>query len=111
MKEPFFLAKELKVILFDEPTAGLDPLTSRHIIDIIVESNKNGKTIITSTHDVHIIEEISDTVYVFDKNKTIARSGAPREILADEDFLRSNNIIHVHSHEHNGKTHIHPHKH
>lgn len=99
------------VIILDEPTAGLDPLTSRHIIDIILKSNDEGKTIITSTHDLHIIPEISDSVYVFDKNKTIARHGDPAEILSDIDFLQSNNLVHIHRHSHGGVMHSHPHAH
>lgn len=105
------LAIDPEVIILDEPTAGLDPLTSRHIIDIIVQANRLGKTIITSTHDLHIVEEISDTMYVFNHNKKIARQGAPDEILADSVFLKENNLIHTHRHRHKDKVHIHPHMH
>lgn len=102
---------EPDVIILDEPTAGLDPLTSRHIIDIILKSNDEGKTIITSTHDLHIVPEISDSVYVFDKNKTIARHGNPQEILSDIEFLQNNNLVHIHRHSHGGVMHSHPHIH
>jgi cobalt/nickel transport system ATP-binding protein len=100
-----------EVIILDEPTAGLDPLTSRHIIDIILQHNHEGKTIITSTHDLHIVQEISDSVYVLDKNKRIARQGIPLEIMSDKEFLQNNNLIHIHSHRHDGKMHIHAHDH
>jgi cobalt/nickel transport system ATP-binding protein len=102
---------EPEVIILDEPTAGLDPLTSRHIIDIILKSNDEGKTIITSTHDLHIVQEISDSVYVFDKNKTIARKGHPSEIMSDTEFLQNHNLIHIHRHRHGGMVHSHPHVH
>jgi cobalt/nickel transport system ATP-binding protein len=102
---------EPEVIILDEPTAGLDPLTSRHIIDIILKSNDEGKTIITSTHDLHIVLEISDWVYVFDKNKTIARKGHPSEIMSDTEFLQNHNLIHIHRHSHDGMVHSHPHVH
>ena len=105
------LVIEPEVIILDEPTAGLDPLTSRHIIDIILQANHEGRTIITSTHDLHILEEISDSVYVLDRNKKIARQGSPAEILSDQDFLQNNNLVHIHSHRHKDKTHIHPHLH
>jgi cobalt/nickel transport system ATP-binding protein len=105
------LAVEPDVIILDEPTAGLDPLTSRHIVDIILQTNSEGKTIITATHDLNIVEEISDTVYVFDHNKKIARHGNPAEVLADQDFLQKNNLVHIHSHRHKDKIHIHPHLH
>jgi cobalt/nickel transport system ATP-binding protein len=102
---------EPEVIILDEPTAGLDPLTSRHIIDIILQRNNEGKTIITSTHDLHIVQEISDSVYVLDKNKRITRQGTPLDILFDKEFLQNNNLIHIHGHMHDGKMHTHAHDH
>ena len=66
------------MLILDEPTAGLDPLTVRHIIDLIVQANQKGKTIITSTHDLHTVGEIADTVYVFNKDKKIVRHGKPK---------------------------------
>ena len=105
------LAIEPDVILLDEPTAGLDPLTTRHIIDLILDANARGKTIITATHDLHVVSEISDTVYVFDKGKRIVRHGKPEEILNDNELLNSNNLLHIHSHKHKDKAHVHPHVH
>jgi cobalt/nickel transport system ATP-binding protein len=99
------------VLMVDEPTAGLDPLTTRHIIDLLLQANAAGKTIITSTHDLHIVEEISDVVYVFGQEKRIIRAGSPQEILEDSLLLQANNLIHVHSHSHKGKAHSHPHLH
>jgi len=100
-----------EVLILDEPTAGLDPLTSRHIIDLLLEMNACGKTIITSTHDLHIVEEIADRVYVFSAEKKIIRSGPPDEILGDTALLESSNLAHIHSHRHKDKAHLHPHIH
>ena len=105
------LAIEPEVLILDEPTAGLDPHTARHIVDIIIQANAGGKTIITATHDLHIIEEISDIVYVLNKDRRIARSGSPCELLSDPDFLEENNLIHVHRHRHKDKVHTHHHYH
>ncbi len=105
------LIVEPEVLILDEPTAGLDPLTTRHIIDLLVEENLSGKTIITSTHDLHIVEEISDIVYVFDHDKTIIQSGQPEAILKDTELLKASNLVHIHSHKHKDKMHIHPHLH
>lgn len=99
------------VLLLDEPTAGLDPKTSRGLIDLLNEYHKNGKTIVTATHDMHIIEEIADIVHVFSQDKVIIRSGPPSELLADKKFLHDNNLIHSHIHAHDGASHIHPHEH
>jgi cobalt/nickel transport system ATP-binding protein len=105
------LAIEPEVILLDEPTAGIDPATTRHIIDTILEANARGTTVITATHDLHIVEEISDIVYIFDKSKSIIRSGIPCEVLTDNEFLTQNNLVHIHSHKHKDKVHTHPHSH
>jgi len=99
------------VLILDEPTAGLDPLTTQHIIDLLVQANTSGTTIITSTHDLHIVEEISDTVYVFSQEKKIVKHGSPDEILKDSQLLQANNLVHIHSHGHKDKVHAHPHQH
>jgi cobalt/nickel transport system ATP-binding protein len=99
------------VLILDEPTAGLDPLTTRHIIDLLIQANEKGKTIITSTHDLHIVEEISDTVYVFSQEKKIIKSGGPDAILKDIALLQANNLVHIHSHRHENRIHTHPHLH
>ena len=103
------LAIDPDVYLFDEPTAGLDPLTVRHIIDFIVSANQRGKTIITATHDLHIIGEIADTVYVFGRNKSIVSGGSAESILNDRSLLEANNLIHMHRHHHDGTEHVHQH--
>lgn len=103
------LAIDPDVYLFDEPTAGLDPLTVRHIIDFIVDANQRGKTIITATHDLHIIGEIADTVYVFGRNKRIVRGGPTESVLNDRSFLEMNNLVHIHRHHHDGREHVHQH--
>ena len=100
-----------KILLLDEPTAGLDPLTARHIIELLIRENASGKTIIITTHDLHIADEISDTVYIFSHNKKIIASGGPETILKDITLLQENNLVHIHSHRHECKIHVHPHIH
>lgn len=99
------------LLLLDEPTAGLDPLTTRHIMDLLIRANDSGKTIITSTHDLHIVEEISDLVYVFGQDKKIIKSGLTDIILKDVNLLKATNLMHIHSHRHKDKIHTHPHVH
>jgi len=99
------------ILILDEPTAGLDPLTSRHIIDLLIDENARGKTIVTSTHDLHIVEEIADIVYIFSHDKRIVASGSPGAILKDTALLQAYNLVHIHAHRHDGKTHVHSHEH
>lgn len=105
------LAIDPDVLLLDEPTAGLDPQTSRHIMDIIIEANAKGKTVITATHDLHIVEEIADQAYIFSHEKKIARSGPVEELLNDTELLQANNLMHIHKHRHKDMEHVHPHQH
>jgi cobalt/nickel transport system ATP-binding protein len=105
------LAIEPEVFILDEPTAGLDPQTSRNILDILFEQNAAGKTVIISTHDLHIVEEVSDTVYVLGQDRKIAAKGEAHSILSDAEMLAGNNLTHTHLHRHNGAAHIHPHSH
>jgi cobalt/nickel transport system ATP-binding protein len=100
-----------QVLLLDEPTAGLDPQTTRHIIDLVLAANAAGATVVTSTHDLHIVAEIADTVHVFSREKMIVRSGTPDEILQDMPLLEAHNLVHIHPHRHHGVMHAHPHQH
>lgn len=102
---------EPEVLILDEPTAGLDPLTTRSIIDLLIQENISGKTIITATHDLHIVKEISDVVYVFGQQKSIVKSGSADIILSDQALLQENNLIHIHRHQHKDGVHVHPHLH
>jgi metal-responsive CopG/Arc/MetJ family transcriptional regulator len=54
--------------------------------------------LVQTTHDLHIIEDIADTVYVFGQDRRIAGHGSPAEILADTALHQANNLIHRHSH-------------
>ncbi|MFA6358241.1 MAG: ABC transporter ATP-binding protein [Candidatus Omnitrophota bacterium] len=102
---------EPEILILDEPTAGLDPLTTRQIIDLLIKANADGKTIITATHDLHIVEEIADVVYVFNHEKKVAKFGHAEDILNDLELLKANNLVHIHSHKHKAMAHVHPHVH
>jgi len=105
------LIMEPEVIILDEPTAGLDPATVRNILDIIIHAHEEGKTIITATHDLHIVEEIGEKLCILDRDKKIVRCGIASEILADRKLLKENNLAHIHAHKHKDTVHIHPHEH
>ena len=100
-----------QVLILDEPTAGLDPLTTRSIIDLLTEEDCAAKTIITATHDLHIVEEISELIYVFGRQNSIVMSGPAESIVSNTRVLEENNLIHIHRHRHKDKVHAHPHLH
>jgi cobalt/nickel transport system ATP-binding protein len=97
------------VLLFDEPTAALDPRTQQWLIELIVELNGAGKTIVLATHDLDNVELLADRCAVFSEEHRIVATGPTGEILADRDLLLAVNLIHEHSHHHGGTIHSHPH--
>ena len=105
------LIMEPEIVLLDEPTASLDPRTSRHLIDAIVQLGGKGCAVIISTQDIHIVSEIADRVIVMGEDKRIAADGKAEDILKDTALLEEHNLIHIHSHKHKGAIHAHPHEH
>lgn len=86
------------VWLMDEPTTGLDPRSQSWLVEFILEQRKQGKTVITATHDLAVAEEIASTLYVFSEDHRIAASGPPADILKDHDLLHRCNLSHYHAH-------------
>jgi cobalt/nickel transport system ATP-binding protein len=97
------------VLLFDEPTAALDPRTQDWLVDLIVELGDAGKTIVLATHDLDTLERIADRCCVFDEAHRIVAEGAPTDVLADRPLLRDVNLIHEHAHHHGPVLHSHEH--
>jgi cobalt/nickel transport system ATP-binding protein len=89
-----------EVILFDEPTAALDPRTQQWLVELIAELNRAGKTIVLATHDLDVLEIVADRCLVFSEDHRIVLDAPPRTVLADRDLLLSVNLIHDHSHVH-----------
>lgn len=105
------LSLQPEVWLLDEPTAGLDPRSTSRLLDFLDDLRGEGKTIITATHNLDIVEEISDRVLMFCEEHEIIAEGPPSELLADEAQLIACNLIHEHRHRHAGTEHAHPHLH
>ena len=97
------------VFLLDEPTTGLDPRSQVELVELIAGLKKAGKTIITATHDLHIISDISDKAVVIGEDHGILLEGRPPELLRQHDLLLKANLIHEHVHAHGGSEHKHPH--
>jgi sodium transport system ATP-binding protein len=69
-----------EVIILDEPTAGLDVIASRTVVQYINTEKSRAKTIIFSTHVMHEAEKLCDRIGIIDKGKLIA-VGTPRELM------------------------------
>src|SRR5262245_9000957 len=99
-----------EVVLLDEPSAGLDPRSQSVLLELLQDWGKRNKTIITSTHDLTILREICDHVYVLQDGKIVSE-GSPEDILENEPLLQETNLVHVHTHRHPEGEHAHPHTH
>ena len=100
-----------EVLLVDEPLAGIDPKTQTFFAELLLELNHAGKTIIFTTHHLDLIDHLQPRVAVLSEDHTILKTGTAAEILNDQEFLVSVNMIHEHEHKHQGETHRHYHAH
>ncbi len=60
------------VIIMDEPTVGIDPQSRRHILDNVKELNRQGMTVLYTTHYMEEAAELSNHIAIMDKGKVIA---------------------------------------
>jgi cobalt/nickel transport system ATP-binding protein len=83
------IAMEPEVLVLDEPTAGLDPKGVADLIGFINNlSKKYGMTVIFSTHDVSLVPEVADYVYVMNRGRFMAE-GTVNEIFTLPEMLAS----------------------
>lgn len=81
------LAVMPEIIILDEPFDALDPKSKKEMIDIINHLNRtHGVTIITTTHDIDIVPQIADTIYVLSEGM-IAAKGTPKKVFSDLELL------------------------
>jgi cobalt/nickel transport system ATP-binding protein len=95
------------VLLLDEPTASLDPRSQSQVIELLESWNDGQKTVITATHQLEILGEISGRAIVLEQGAVVA-DATPAEVLANAELLESANLIHSHRHLHGGVPHKHP---
>jgi ABC-2 type transport system ATP-binding protein len=72
------------LLFLDEPTAGVDPLGSAQIRDLILKLKQMGKTVIFSSHLLEQVEEVSDRVAIFSLGKKVLE-GSLAELLTERE--------------------------
>ena len=100
-----------EVLLFDEPTNGLDPRTQCFLVELMLALSEAGKTLVIATHDLSLVEELHARVALLSEEHRVEKTGAAEEILRDEDLLLKANLIHEHMHYHGKQPHKHLHSH
>lgn len=77
------IAMDNDLVLLDEPTAGLDPESTRAIVNIIKKMYEKEKKIVITSHDMNLIYDICDYVYVLNQGKII-NEGNVEEVFIDQ---------------------------
>src|SRR5262249_13651253 len=91
------LAMNPEVLLFDEPTAALDPRTQLWLTELIEQLSSAGKTIVHATHDLEILDRLADRCVVFSEEHGVVAETSPDELLGRRDLLVEVNLIHERS--------------
>lgn len=89
-KRAFFaraLAQQGKVLLLDEPFAGVDVKTEKKMINLLMELRDAGYTVLVSTHDLESINTFCDQVVLI--NRTILAYGQTSEVFTEENISRT----------------------
>jgi cobalt/nickel transport system ATP-binding protein len=96
-----------EVLILDEPTNGLDPRTQRWLIDLLLELNRRGCTIITSTHNLQLAHALSQRALVLSEQHQMVFDGLTSEVLANRNLLQQVNLIDEYCHVHGEGQHVH----
>ncbi len=81
-------AGDINVIFFDEPFAGLFPQMIKIVTSVMKELRDEGKSVILVEHNMDLIRELSDHVYVLDSGELLAQ-GSPSEVLTRKDVIEA----------------------
>ncbi len=100
-----------EVLLFDEPTNGLDPRTQCFLVELLFALSEAGKTIVIATHDLSLVDELHCRVAVLSEDHRLEKTGSAENILKDEELLLKVNLVHEHMHCHGPSAHRHIHSH
>lgn len=80
------LAARARLILLDEPTAGLGPALVETVITCLRELNRAGTSLVLIEHETEVVFRVCDVVWVLNEGKVIAR-GTPAEVRSDSRVL------------------------
>jgi ABC-type branched-subunit amino acid transport system ATPase component len=83
------IATQPKVILLDEPTAGMNPRETKELTELIGRMRDDkGLTVLVIEHDMHVVRGVSDRVVVLDYGRKIAE-GSYAEVSSSEEVIEA----------------------
>lgn len=85
------LAMEPKVLVLDEPTAGLDPKARIEMMELFKHLHQEGQTVVLVTHNMDDVAEYADKVYLLEKGRVIS-SGTPQDVFQNVEFLMQHEL-------------------
>lgn len=85
------LAMEPKVLVLDEPTAGLDPKARIEMMELFSHLHQEGQTVVLVTHNMDDVAEYADKVYLLEKGRVIS-SGTPQDVFQNVEFLMQHEL-------------------
>ena len=80
------LAMEPRILVLDEPTAGLDPIGRKELMALFKKLHQDGITIVLVTHLMDDVAEFADQVYVMEKGKLV-KGGKPSLVFQNVEFM------------------------
>jgi phospholipid/cholesterol/gamma-HCH transport system ATP-binding protein len=83
------MALDPDILLVDEPTAGLDPITSDEIDDLLVELKKKGTTLLVVTHNIPSARHIGDELAMLHDGRLIAQGTAEELDRSENEMVRA----------------------
>ncbi|MEO5898731.1 MAG: ABC transporter ATP-binding protein [Ilumatobacteraceae bacterium] len=83
-----------EVLLFDEPTAALDPRTQQWLVELMGQLHQAGKTIVLATHELEILDDVADRCLIFSEEHRVVGEGSPADVLDQRQLLLDVNLIH-----------------
>lgn len=81
------VAMRPEIMILDEPTAGLDPEGVDKVLDILNKLNEEGISIVISSHDIEMVNEFADRIFVLYNGEIIAQ-GNKHQIFSDRELLK-----------------------
>lgn len=85
------LAMGPKVLVLDEPTAGLDPKARIEMMQLFSHLHQEGQTVVLVTHNMDDVAEYADKVYLLEKGRVIS-SGSPQDVFQNVEFLMQHEL-------------------